>query len=334
MNLEISAKMKEEGFLIDWAEKVHYNMELSGDQKDCSEALDAWARKIGERGTDKDNEIAELIRKTITNDVVNAPDELISLAFDESSIGEFDDVAFQVEPKNTINVQEAVPGGNVDASYIDFSYVAPKWTNLQAETFIKYSALRRGGYKTVASMLNYIREAFIQKRWSILFNQMAAAITSGNPNFIGDVADFISEESIDAMAAYLMDVVDAGETPVMLMQNKYMLGISRYAAYVGLTSQEAKELWRRYGSIGMYAGIELRGFSGIKTMADGNLIIPNNTIVGIAGKIGSAVTRGETHVYETMDNNAEHVHLKVGGFAFGTCINKPEKVAKIIIGGK
>ena len=332
MKLEISAKMKEEGFLIDWAEKVHYNMELTDDQKECSEALDAWARKIGQRGVDKDNEIAELIRKTITNDVVNTPDELISMAFDESSIGEFDDVTFQVEPKNTIKAYEAVPGGNVDASYIDHSYITPKWTNLQAETFIKYSSLRRGGYKTVANVLNNIREALAQKRWSILFNQMAAAITEGNPNYVLETSENVTEESVDAMAAYLMDVVDAGEIPVMLMQNKYAMNISKLASYAHMASNEAKELWRRYGSIGMYAGVEMRGFSGIKTMSDGSLIIPDRTIIGVAGKIGSAVTRGETHVYETMDNNSEHVHLKVGGFAFGTAISKPEKIAKIIIG--
>ena len=331
MNLEISAKMKENGFLTEWAERVHYNMELSDDQKECSEALDEWARKIGKCGVDKDHELAELVRRTITNEVVEAPDELISMLFDEGSIGEFDDVLYEVEPKNTIKVYEAVPGGNVDASYIDFSYAKTQWTNLQAETFIKYSALRRGGYKTVASMLNYIREAFAQKRWSVLFNRAAATVTAGEKNYIAESTAKPTEVSADALAVYLMDVVNAGEIPVMLMQNKYALDLSKLAASSEMASGEAKELWRRYGTIGMYAGAEMRGFSGVKKMADGNLIIPDKTILGVAGKIGSVATRGETHVYESMDNNSEHVHLKVGGFAFGSTITKPENIAKIVM---
>lgn len=331
MNLEISAKMKENGFLTEWAERVHYNMDLSNDQKECSEALDEWARKIGQNGVDKDCEIAELVRRTITNDVVNAPDELISMMFDEGAIGEFDDILYDVEPKNTIKVYEAVPGGNVDASYIDFSHAKTNWTNLQAETFIKYSALRRGGYKTVASMLNYIREAFAQKRWSVLFNRAANAVTAGSVNYIAESTANPTEASADALAVYLMDVTEAGEVPVMLMQNKYALAMSKLASASDMASNDAKELWRRYGSIGMYAGAEMRGFSGVSKMADGNLIIPDKTILGVAGKIGSAITRGETHVYESMDNNSEHVHLKVGGFAFGTMITKPENIGKIVM---
>lgn len=331
MNLEISAKMKEEGFLVDWAEKVHYGMELSGDQVDCSEALDEWARKIGERGLDTDHELAELVRRSITNDVVEAPDELINMMFDEEAIGEFDDILYEVEPKNTIKVYEAVPGGNVDASYIDFSYAKTNWTNLQSETFVKYSALRRGGYKTVASMLTYIREAFAQKRWSVLFNRAASAVTAGSVNYIAESTANPTEASADKLAVYLMDITKAGEVPVMLMQNKYALAMSKLASAADMASGEAKELWRRHGSIGMYGGAEMRGFSGVQKMADGALIIPDKTILGVGGKIGSAITRGETHVYETMDNNAEHVHLKVGGFAFGTKITKPENVAKIVM---
>ena len=112
--------MQENGFLVDWAEAVQYNLNMTDDFKDTSEALDGWARKIGEKGVDKDNEIAELVRRAITNDVVAAPDELISMMFDESSIGEFDDVYGIVEPKNTIKVFESIKGGNVDASYIDW----------------------------------------------------------------------------------------------------------------------------------------------------------------------------------------------------------------------
>ena len=330
MNLELSTKMQENGFLVDWAAAVQYNLDMTDDFKDTSEALDQWARKIGEKGVDKDNEIAELVRRAITNDVVSAPDDLISMMFDESSIGEFDDVYGVVEPKNTIKVYESIKGGNVDASYIDFTRTTPSWTELQAETFIKYVDLRRGGYKTVANLVNYMREAFAQKRWSVLFNRAVAAVTAA-PNLINEATAAPTATSADALAVYLMDISEPGENNVILGQNKYIMAMSKLPSAASIQSDEAKEAWRRYGSIGFYAGQEMRGFSGVRKMADGNLVIPDKVVLGVAGKIGSAITRGETFVYETMDNNAEHVHIKANGFSFGTMITKPEKIAKIVM---
>ena len=330
MNLELSTKMQENGFLVDWAERVQYGLELNDDHRATSEVIDEWAKKIGERGVDKDNEIAELVRRAITNDVISAPDELISMMFDESSIGEFDDTYGEVEPKNTIKVYEAIKGGNVDASYIDFTRVKPTWTELQAETFIPYVDLRRGGYKTVANMVNYMKEAFAQKRWSVIFNRAVAAVTAA-PNMIAESTAAPTATSADALAVYLMDVAEPGENTVILGQNKYIMAMSKLPSAASIQSNEAKEAWRRYGSIGYYAGQEMRGFSGVRKMADGNLVIPDKVVLGVAGKVGSAITRGETHVYETMDNNAEHVHLKANGFSFGTMITKPEKLAKIVM---
>lgn len=330
MNLELSTKMQENGFLVDWAEAVQYNLNMTDDFKDTSEALDGWARKIGEKGVDKDNEIAELVRRAITNDVVAAPDELISMMFDESSIGEFDDVYGIVEPKNTIKVFESIKGGNVDASYIDFTRAQPEWKELQAETFIKYVDLRRGGFKTVANLITFMKEAFAQKRWSVLFNRAVAAVTAA-PNLISESTAAPTATSADALALYLMDIAEPGENTVILGQNKYIMAMSKLPSAANIQSNEAKEAWRRYGTIGYYAGQEMRGFSGVRRMADGNLVIPNQVVLGVAGKIGSAITRGETLVYETMDNNAEHVHIKANGFSFGTMITKPEKIAKIVM---
>jgi len=330
MNLELSTKMKENGFLVEWAERVQYGLELNNDHKETSEALDEWARKIGERGLDKDHEIAELIRKAISNDVVAAPDELIAMMFDESSIGEFDDVRGEVDPKNTIKVFESIKGGNVDASYIDFTRATPSWTELQAETYLPYVHLRRSGFKTVANLITHIKEALAMKRWSVLFNRAAAAVTAA-PNLISEATAAPTATSADALALYMMDITESGENPVMLAQNKYIMAMSKLPAATNMQSEEAKEAWRRFGSIGFYAGTEMRGFSGVRKMANGDYVIPNKLVLGIAGKIGDAITRGETLVYESMDNNAEQVHIKVNGFSFGTMITKPEKIAKIVM---
>ena len=252
------------------------------------------------------------------------------MMFDESSIGEFDDVYGIVEPKNTIKVFESIKGGNVDASYIDFTRAQPEWKELQAETFIKYVDLRRGGFKTVANLITFMKEAFAQKRWSVLFNRAVAAVTAA-PNLISESTAAPTATSADALALYLMDIAEPGENTVILGQNKYIMAMSKLPSAANIQSNEAKEAWRRYGTIGYYAGQEMRGFSGVRRMADGNLVIPNQVVLGVAGKIGSAITRGETLVYETMDNNAEHVHIKANGFSFGTMITKPEKIAKIVM---
>ena len=39
MTIELSSKMKEEGFLVDWAERVQYGLELSDDHKETSETV-------------------------------------------------------------------------------------------------------------------------------------------------------------------------------------------------------------------------------------------------------------------------------------------------------
>lgn len=120
MNTELSAIMNQSGRMVDWANAIKYSpAELTAEDKEISAVTDAWVRELGKTGYDKDHELSALITKTFTPETVSAPSELIDMLFDNDSIGEFDDYRVTVDPKNTIQVYDAITGGNVPRSFID-----------------------------------------------------------------------------------------------------------------------------------------------------------------------------------------------------------------------
>ena len=123
--------------------KANHNIALSADEKDLTAELDARFKEIGKAGHDADHEIAQFIRKTVNEDIYNAPNELLDSMFDQSSIGEFDDFEADIRPvKNTLVVHEAARGGNVERSYLDIAVLQPRWVNLQCEFDISYADVK------------------------------------------------------------------------------------------------------------------------------------------------------------------------------------------------
>lgn len=330
MTFEISEAMNKEGSLNEWASKVHYNLELNQEEKEFSEMADAWARELGRTGCDPNHELAAMVEKAFTPDQVTAPSELISRMFDESSIGEFDDAQIVIEPENTIQVHEAIIEGNVDRSFIAHKVATPTWTTLAAETDISMQDLRRGGYRTVANLVNYIREAFETKKVVTLLNAIDTLIVAGGANYINEATAAVTEASADALALYLQDVTN-GERPLAVMLNKYRQQMSKLAQAERWPMEAQKGFYNADGFLHDYAGMELMGFSGQKTLADGSLILPDKRVFGIAGKVGQAITRGESRVLQAEDINQERVHVKVTGYTFGYAITDLTKVAKIVL---
>ena len=111
--------------------------------------------------------------------------------------------------------------------------------------------------------------------------------------------------------------------------NKYAQAIANMAGYTSFMSSTMKDDYNRYGLVKEYGGCLIGGFSGARKAADGELLVPNNRIFGISGKIGTVCDRGEMRVYETLDNNKERVSLKFTGYEYGIKITNPENVAKI-----
>lgn len=331
LKTELSEVMSANGRVVEWANTIKYDVaNQTSEDKEISEVIDAWAKDLGKTGNDSEHELSAMITKAIDTEVVTAPSALIDRMFDPASIGEFDDFRGEKAPKNTIKVYNSVNGGNVDRSFIDFSVLSPSWTTLQAETDVKLEDLRRGGYKTVATLINYIQEALEQKKISTIVNKVDSAITSGAPNYISESTANPTETSMKALALYLMDVNDDG-MPLAFGLNKYIQAASCLNGVTTYLTDAVKNQYNTTGLVRQYAGMELLGLSGQKRLADGSLIVPDKRIFGVAGKIGSAITRGETRVLQETDINSEKIHIKVNGYQFGVMFSDMSKVAKVVL---
>lgn len=335
MNKELSEIMSTEGRMVEWANAVKYTQnikDLSPENQEISNVMDNWAKEVGKTGFDRDHEISQLIRRAITPETVEAPSALLEAMFDQDSIGEFDDVYAEVAPKNTIQVYDAVYGGNVYRSFVDFTKVKPQWFNLQAETDISLRDMRRGGYKTVANMVTYINEALELNKILRVINLIDNAVASGTPGYINETGANVTETSVDALALYLADM-SLGDTPQIFALNKYIQTIAGFdKASTFKTDAVANQFWND-GLLRQYGGAVLNGFSGQRKLANGDLIIPDKKVFGVAGKVGQLTTRGETQVYQETDINSEKIHIKVGGYSFGVMLTEPEMVGKIVISG-
>ena len=329
MNTELSAIMDQDGRLVEWSNAIKYApANLSAEDKEISAVMDAWAKEIGRTGFDKNHEISQLITKSFTPDVVEAPSELIDAMFDTDAIGEFDDYRVEVDPKNTIQVYDAVTGGNVDRSFIDHKVLKPSFQTLQAETDLSLEQLRRGGYKTVANMVNYINEAFELAKVARVLDVVDKAIT-GAPNLFNEAGSIPTDAVSKALALYLMDTT-AGETPVIFGMNKYIMAMAGLDGATQYLTDSVKTQYNTTGKIDMYAGCRLIGLSGTRKLANGSLVIPDKRLFAVAGKIGKCITRGSTNVYQETDINSEKIHIKVSGYSFGTAITDIDKVAKVV----
>ena len=329
MNTEISAIMDQSGRVLDWANAVKYSpAELSAEDKEISAVTDAWVKELGKTGFDKDHELSALVTKTFTPDTVSAPSELIDMLFDNDSIGEFDDYRVTVDPENTIEVYDAITGGNVPRSCIDFKVLKPTFCSLQAETSLKLEDIRRGGYKSVANMITNINEAFELARVTRILDILDKALAGGE-NVFTETGATPTEEICRKLATYLMDVTN-GETPAIFGQNKYIVGMTGLQSAQYGFSDAVKTQYHKVGKLDMYAGCRLFGLSGVKKLANGDFIIPDKRLFAAAGKIGKVITRGETRTYQETDINNEQIHIKVGGYSFGTVVTDISKAAKVV----
>lgn len=328
--IEIAELMEKNGTMYDWAEKVNRGASLTAEENEISQVVDAWAKEIGTKGKDNDNEIAEFIIKTITDPVYNKPDTLIEKMFEMDSIGEFDDYVINKTPKNTLVAYESAKGGNVYKSYIDTSALTPTWKHAQVETEISYAQLRRGGFKNIANMAVFAKEALDNKKIKDVFSALDTAIAGGDQVFAvtgGESA--LTKVVLDKLSLYVLDHLADGDAGIMFGLNKYAQAIANMSGYTSYMSSTMKDDYNRYGLVKEYGGCLIGGFSGARKAADGELLVPDKRIFGISGVIGTLCDRGELRVYETLDNNKERVSLKFTGYEYGIKITNPENVAKI-----
>ncbi len=204
LKTEIAEIMSKDNLAYQVAEKVNYNLKLDAEEKEVFEVCDAWARDIGKTGNDANHEIAAFVTKTINEEIYNAPDELLDAMFERGSVGEFDDYEVFKTPKNTLEAIEAAKGGTVDRSWIDFTAIKPITKNRQVETDISYADLRKNGFKSVATLATYAKEALQNALFYDVFSMIDNAIVGGE-QLVTAGGKVPTQTAVDAFNLYLLE---------------------------------------------------------------------------------------------------------------------------------
>lgn len=329
MAIEIAEVIKNVN-MVELAEKTIYTPNImTEDERNLTAELDKCFKHVGETGNDRDCEVAAFIRRTLQEDVYNYPSEILDVMFDRGNVGEFDDYEVSKIAKNKLVAYEAAKGGNVDRSFLDYSTLTPTWRHLQVESDISYADLRRNGWKSVALLTDYANETLHNSMYKIIFDIIDTAIASGAGNYINETTAKPTAASMDAVALYLNDHVKNGK-PMIVALSKYIQAASKLAGFV---SDEMKNEVYHNGRLGFYDGCTLMGISSANKLANGDPLVKDLRMFGIAGKIGALDMRGDIRVYETNDNNNEKTAIKVTGFEFGYSFNNTslENVCKMVI---
>ena len=327
LNTEMKDVMSKKHVLFDVAEKVEYKRDLNVEEKDIAEISDAWAREIGETAKDPECEVAAYIKRTVQDEIYNAPDELLDQMFDRGNVGEFDDVEYDKEIKNTLVSYESAKGGVVDRSWIDLTAIKPVWKNRQIETDLSYVDLRKNGFKSIANLTVFMKEACQNALFYDVLSQIDAAIVGGEAKI--DVTGKVPTlADMDALSLYLNDRSDDA---VIVTLTKYAQAIRRMEGFAQYMSNDMKNDFNRYGLVKTYDSIGIAAISGAKRQGNGNLLIPDKRVFGIAGKVGNLDMKGDIHVFQDMNNQSEQIHIMLKDFTYGFAITKIENCAKIVM---
>lgn len=327
LNNEVKDIMSKKHMLYNVAEKLEYRQDLESEEKDVVNVIDAWAREIGNTGKDPEHQIASYVTKTIQDELYNSPDELLDRIFDRGSIDEFDDVEYSVFKENNLIAHEAAKGGTVDRSWIDVSVIKPVWRNRQVETDISYAELRKNGFKSIANLTVYMKEACQNALFYDVLSQIDDAIVDGESKIV--VMDsFPSLKDMDSLSLYLND---RSSDSIIICLTKYAQAIRRMKGFESYLSDSIKNDFNRYGLVKTYDSIDIAGISGAKRQGNGKLLIPDKRIFGIAGKVGNLDMKGDIHVYQDMNNQSEKVHITLKDFTYGFSLTHIENCAKIVL---
>lgn len=327
LNTEIAELMDKTGTMFEVAEKVEYKQSLTSEEKDIYEVANAWAKSIGEKGYDDNREIAAFVNKTVTEEIYNAPDELLDTMFDRGTIGEFDDVEYTKTPKNTLEAIEAAKGGTVDRSWIDFTAIKPITKNRQVETDISYADLRKNGFKSVATLATYAKEALQNALFYDVFSMIDTAIVGGE-QLITAGGKVPTQTATDALTLYLLD---RNPDAVAICLSKYAQALYRMSGYEKYLSNTQKDEFNRYGLVKFLDGVRIASISGARKTGKGQLLLPTNRIFGVAGKIGGLDMKGELHTYEDFDNSNEKVIIRVKDFTYSVGITNIDNCCKMVL---
>ena len=309
------------------ASKTIADLPLSESEAAVVASLDARFREIGKTGHDRDHEIAAFITKAIETEFNSPAESILDKIFDRTTIGEADG-AEDVYIKNTLVAYESAQGGNVPKSYLDVTALVPKFRNRQIETDISYADLINGGWKTVAKVVEYARQAFENALFHDVFADLDAAITVGADNYITVGSATMTQAAADAVATYVNDY--APGDGAIVAYSKHIVEISKLTGY---QSNSMLDTLNRLGRLETFSGCELLPVPAVRKQGDGTGLFIDKRVFGVAGKIGTLTMRGDIKTYEEDNINKEKFHLKITGFNYGYTFEgtAAEKVVKAVL---
>lgn len=325
LNIEIAEALSRAGTAYEIAEKLNYKQVLSSEEKEIANICDSWVKEVATKG-DPDKQLAAFIKKTVTEELYETPDELLDMLFERGSVGEFDDYYVAKNPKNTLIAHNAAKGGTVDKSWIDFSTLTPTSRNKQVETDISYVDMRKNGFKSIATLVTYATEALKNAMFHDMFSAVDAAITGGS-QAIAETEATPSQASMDALSLYLTDRDPQNAVAVTL--SKYAKAIMRMSGYSDYLSDAMKNDFNRYGLVKFFDGVNIASISGAKRTGQNSLLLPDKKIFGVAGKIGTLDMKGEVNVYEDFDNSNDLLTIRVKDFTYSYAITNIDNACKI-----
>lgn len=319
----------EDGEGMAWAKKVYTGMELSEEEKAFSaivEDLIHDADKFGK--TSAKEEIAEIVLKIIEPEVFSIQSEILNELFNQAVSGEFDKIKIRKNYKNTLVAYESAPRtGNVNKSYLDFEVGTIVEKHLQIETELPMSNLRRDGALGVATLSVFAMQEFESRKYAIIMNIIDELIVGGANSFEW-TGTAITKEAIDAFTGYLNDNCFDG-MPTAIALSNLMRNVCRVSGAETFLSDAMKDKLNQASVLDVYNGTNLVSVKAGKKTGDGQTLLPQDLILGYAGKIGSIYNKGQLRTYVMNDNNPELIQIKFTGYEFGVMIEHPEKIAKL-----
>ena len=340
MNIELSETlmntMQEKGRMIGWARNVvsaskDKSIVLSQEDIEISNSINDYVKRLDKFGSQVAGEqIAQLVNVIVTDEVYNAPSEILDMMFDTASYDEFDKVKVTKNIKNTLIAYEsAARTGNVKKSYVDFAKGTVKETHLQIETELKMSDLRRNGALGVAEFALMSLETFNNKKFAIVMDMIDGLITGGANEF-ECTGGALTLAQLNNFTGYLNDNIVEG-TPMAIGLSNVIRKIYQIANIENKMSDDMLTELNQKSYLPVKDGVAFVPVSAGKTMGDGSKLLKADTFYGIAGKAGVMYTKGQIRTLQEVDINREVIHIKFTGMEFGVCITDLKKIAKLFI---
>ena len=295
MNIELSETlvntMQEKGRMIGWARNVvsaskDRSIVLSQEDVEISNSINDYIKRLDKFGSQVAGEqIAQLVNVIVTDEVYNAPSEILDMIFDTTSYDEFDKVKVTKNIKNTLIAYESsARTGNVKKSYVDFTKGTVKETHLQIETELKMSDLRRQGALGVAEFALMALETFNNKKFAIVMDMIDGLIAGGD-NAFECTGGSLTLAGINDFTGYLNDHITEG-SPLAIGLSNIIRKVYQIANIEAKMSDDMLTELNQKTYLAVKDGVSFVPIKAGKKMGDGSTLLKPDTFYGISGKVG------------------------------------------------